>query len=128
MNNWEIAHQNARRLPIPATVINDAVRNFEVTDKATFFTFKNGEYEYLLFAGTEADQLRERERKEKAGFKAWVEKNGLVIPEPFRENNEDLRFLVAHQHDFQSAYDGMLENEKWLLEFQAPLFERFEEL
>lgn len=109
-------------------MINNAVRNFEVTDKAKFFTFKNGEYEYLLFAGTETDQLREPERKEKAEFNAWVAKNGLVIPESFRENNEDLRFLVAHQHDFQSAYDGMLENEKWLLEFQAPLFERFDEL
>ena len=62
-NNWEIAHRNARRLPVPDTVLNDAVRNFEVTDMAKFFTFKNKEYEYLLFAGTEAKDLRERERK-----------------------------------------------------------------
>ena len=100
LNNYEIAHLSAQKLPIPASVINDKIRNFEVTDKAKFFTFNNGEYEYLLFGGIEAKDLREPQRKEKAEFNAWIKKNGLVIPEPFRENNEDLRFVVAHGHDF----------------------------
>lgn len=52
--------------------MNDKIRNFKVTDKAKFFTFKNGEYEYLLFAGIEAKDLREPQRKEKAEFNAWV--------------------------------------------------------
>ena len=49
------------------------------------------------------------------------------MPEAFRENNDDLRFLSINSWDFQKAYDGMLENENWLLNFQTPLFGRYEE-
>ena len=45
--------------------MNDKIRSFEATDKAKFFNFKNGEYEYLLFAEIEAKDLREPQRKEK---------------------------------------------------------------
>ena len=100
MNNYEIAHINARKLPVPESVMNDKVRSFEPTDKALFFTFKNGEYEYLIFGGIEPEDLREPQRKMKAEFNEWIQKNGLVIPEPFRENNDDLRFIIAHGHNF----------------------------
>ena len=70
------------------------------TKKAKIFTFSNGDYEYHIYAGIAEEDLRARERKEKAAFNSWIVKKNLIIPEPFRTNNEDLRFIVSNLYDY----------------------------
>lgn len=43
--------------------------------------------------------LRKKEKKEKKKFDAFIIKNGLTIPEPYRTNNEDIRFLMTTSWD-----------------------------
>ena len=100
-------------LPIPEYVLNDAVRNVELTREMTIFNFTNGEYEYMVFKGV---QLRDRELKIKADFQQWLVQKDLTIPDIFAEDNDDIRFYFASGRDFQQAYDAMLENEKWIRE------------
>lgn len=111
-------------LPIPEYVLNDAVRNIELTREMIFFNFTNGEYENTVFKGV---QLRDRELKIKADFQQWLVQKDLTVPDCFAEDNDDIRFYFASGRDFQQAYDAMLENEKWIREFQVPLLYRFAE-
>ena len=85
-------------VPIPEYVINDAVRNQELTEEMEFFKFTSGDYENLVLKGV---QLRERELKIKADFNLWLEQNRLSLPEYYQEDNEDVRFYFASGRDFQ---------------------------
>ena len=90
---------NPDLLPIPEFVLNAAIRDdFQVTDKGSFYTFSNGDKERLVFGGDVT--LHDDEVKEKTEFKSWLETKELTIPEAFQEENDDLRFLNACQHDF----------------------------
>ena len=89
-----------------------------------FFQFTNGEYENLVLKDV---QLKEREQKIKDEFRQWLALKDLSIPECFAEDNDDIRFYFASGRDYQYAYDAMLENEKWILETQVPLLNRYAE-
>lgn len=90
---------NTDFLPVPDYVLNAAVRDeFIPTDKALFYQFSSGDTEPLVLGGK--TQLREREQTEKIEFRKWLYSKGLTIPVSFQEDNDDVRFLIAHQHDF----------------------------
>ena len=106
-------------MPIPDSVMNDFIRNYEPADAAHNYIFKDGTTEYIIFAGVEQADLRKKEKKEKKKFDAFIIKNGLTIPEPYRTNNEDIRFLMTTSWDAQGAYDSMVLHEQYLLNVQV---------
>ena len=125
MNSRELARNAAFHsdlVPVPDYVLNDAVRNTELTSAMEFFDFSSGDYENLVLSGV---QLREREMNIKTDFHNWLDQKDYTIPDAFKDDNEDVRFYMASGRTFQGAYDAMLLNEKWLLESQILLMARY---
>ena len=91
---------NPLLLPIPDYVLNSEVRDeFVPTSKALFYEFSDGYIEPLVLGN--GATLRPQDLKLKNEFSKWLDLHGLEIPEAFREDNDDVRFLIAHQQDFQ---------------------------
>ena len=67
-------------------------------------------------------ELREREAKIVSDFAEWRSNNGVILPVYFRKNHEDLRFYLAHNHDFEEAYAGMLAYEELFDSYLIHLF------
>ena len=115
LNAFEITQKaafgNPALFPIPESVMNDEIRSYEPKQNAKVFTFSNGDYEYSILGGLAEEDIRERERKLKAGFNAWMKKKQLTVPEAYQQNNDDLRFAIVSLYDYQATYDSMLVNE-----------------
>ena len=62
MNAYEIVRRasvsNPLLMPIPQSVMNDKIRNYVPTEKAMFYTFADGEKEYMILGGIAEDDLR----------------------------------------------------------------------
>ena len=90
-----MAAMNPRLLPIPDYVLNSAVRDeFVPAKRALFYEFSDGYKEPLVLQNGTA--LRPRDLKLRNEFRKWLDLNALEIPLAFREDNEDVRFLIAH--------------------------------
>mmetsp|Transcript_36604 Transcript_36604/g.44709 ORF Transcript_36604/g.44709 Transcript_36604/m.44709 type:complete len:152 (+) Transcript_36604:205-660(+) len=102
----------AALLPIPEYVINDKVRAFEPTDQARYIIFSNGDYENLLLVNQE---LREREQNYVTKWRAELASRGLETPEAFKEENDELRFLMSHNFNFEETWAAMAYYQDYLL-------------
>jgi len=112
-------------MPIPDYVINDEVRAFVLTDAGRFIIFDNGDYEYLVVVGDL--NLREREVKWLEEWREELASNGLEVPASFREENDELRFLMSHNNVFWEIWNAMAHYEDYLLNYQAHIFDAYED-
>lgn len=121
------ASMNPDIFPIPEYVMNEEIWNWEPAQDDTDawqFTFSNGTYEPLILH--DSTELKPLELERKAAFAAWLIEHDHTLPESFRQNHDELRFLYTHKLDHDQAYEAMLEYEKFLDEEVVPIWGKFE--
>lgn len=92
--------------------MNDEVRSFEPELDDIFIIIANGDYQRLIFQGTE---LREREETHMADFRTFLQTKGLTLPEGYDDEGRHLlRFLQGLKWDYQKTYDEILEHAEWI--------------
>ena len=93
------AARNPAMLPIPDYVLNSQIRDeFVPSKKALVYEYKNGDTEPIVICN-EAE-LPEHFYTKRDEFRSWLAESGLEVPLPYQTDNDELRFLISHKHDF----------------------------
>ena len=68
----ELIRIAASKLPIPARVMNEKVRNYSPSEDELYFTIPDGRYVNRIYSGV---KLRKFEQEKVNAFRAWVAEN-----------------------------------------------------